>query len=233
MELVIEATDESGPCGLPAFPSRTTAKQNGDPMRDPEMCFELGLAGGTHLDPFYWRNDYVAVEQWSRNIVRDHYVFLVALHEQHEHFARTWDANLGCKAISPKPLRTSAFSASPLPWSGQSDARRSATFHAQPARKEPRIMETTVINATEYRNVSLSLLSESKTNPRRIFEDAALEGTRRKHPHPGRSLAVAGSAPHREWLRDRRRSAAVSGRADGRGRYRARPHRQHERRRKP
>jgi ParB family chromosome partitioning protein len=35
-------------------------------------------------------------------------------------------------------------------------------------------METTVINATEYRNVSLALLSESKTNPRRIFEDAAL-----------------------------------------------------------
>ena len=36
-------------------------------------------------------------------------------------------------------------------------------------------METTVINATEYRNVSLSLLNESKTNPRRIFEDAALK----------------------------------------------------------
>ena len=36
-------------------------------------------------------------------------------------------------------------------------------------------METTVINATEYRNVSLSLLSESETNPRRIFEDAALK----------------------------------------------------------
>jgi hypothetical protein len=32
-----------------------------------------------------------------------------------------------------------------------------------------------VINATEYRNVSLSLLSESKTNPRRIFEDDALK----------------------------------------------------------
>jgi hypothetical protein len=27
-------------------------------------------------------------------------------------------------------------------------------------------METTVMNATEYRNVSLSLLSESKTKPR-------------------------------------------------------------------
>jgi ParB family transcriptional regulator, chromosome partitioning protein len=36
-------------------------------------------------------------------------------------------------------------------------------------------METTVINATEYRNVSLSLLSESKTNPRRTFEDTALQ----------------------------------------------------------
>jgi ParB family transcriptional regulator, chromosome partitioning protein len=36
-------------------------------------------------------------------------------------------------------------------------------------------METIVINATEYRNVSLTLLSESKTNPRRIFEDAALK----------------------------------------------------------
>jgi ParB family chromosome partitioning protein len=36
-------------------------------------------------------------------------------------------------------------------------------------------METQVINATEYRNVPLSLLSESKTNPRRIFEDAALK----------------------------------------------------------
>jgi len=36
-------------------------------------------------------------------------------------------------------------------------------------------METTVINATEYRNVSLSLLSESKTNPRRTFEPIALK----------------------------------------------------------
>jgi ParB family chromosome partitioning protein len=36
-------------------------------------------------------------------------------------------------------------------------------------------METTVINATEYRNVSLSLLTESKTNPRRTFDDVALQ----------------------------------------------------------
>jgi hypothetical protein len=48
----------------------------------------------TLMGTFNWRNDYVAVEQWSRNIFRDHYVYLVALHEQHERFARTWDANL-------------------------------------------------------------------------------------------------------------------------------------------
>jgi ParB family chromosome partitioning protein len=36
-------------------------------------------------------------------------------------------------------------------------------------------METQVINATEYRDVSLPLLSESKTNPRRIFEETALK----------------------------------------------------------
>ena len=94
MALVIEATDESGPSGLPAISVAHYGEQNGDLMRDPEMCFELGMAGGPHLDPWYWRNDYVAVEQWSRNIVGGHYVHLVALHEQHVRFARTWDNNL-------------------------------------------------------------------------------------------------------------------------------------------
>lgn len=36
-------------------------------------------------------------------------------------------------------------------------------------------METTVTNATEYRNVSLSLLTESKTNPRCTFDEVALQ----------------------------------------------------------
>ena len=36
-------------------------------------------------------------------------------------------------------------------------------------------METQIVNATEYRNVSLALLSESKTNPRRTFEAGALK----------------------------------------------------------
>jgi hypothetical protein len=54
MELVIEATDESGPCGLPAISVCHYGEQNGDAMRDPEMMFELGLAGGAHLNPFYY-----------------------------------------------------------------------------------------------------------------------------------------------------------------------------------
>ena len=35
-------------------------------------------------------------------------------------------------------------------------------------------MNTTVTNATEYRNLPLALLTESKSNPRRSFEHNAL-----------------------------------------------------------
>jgi hypothetical protein len=94
MALVIEAVDESGPLGLPALSVCHYGEQNGDPMRDPEMCFELGYAGGTHLIPFSWRNDYVAVEQVSRAIVNGHYVALPQLQEQHERFSQTWDNTL-------------------------------------------------------------------------------------------------------------------------------------------
>jgi len=84
-------------------------KLNSGRTHDPEMCFELGLAGGECLDPFYWRNDYVAVEQWSRNIIRDQYVCLVQLHEQHVRFAKTWDANLAlqgfAEAFTDKSIR--------------------------------------------------------------------------------------------------------------------------------
>jgi hypothetical protein len=92
LALVIEATPEPGPLGLPGLSVAHYGKQNGDPMRDPEMCFELSKAA--RLDPYYWRNDYVAVEQISRSIVRGHYVTLLDLHQQHERFAAEWDRNL-------------------------------------------------------------------------------------------------------------------------------------------
>ena len=94
MALVIEATPEPGPCGSPAISIAHYGEQNGDLMRDPEMCFELGFIDGPHLSAFYYRNDYVGVEQWSRTIVRDQYVYLVSLQQQHERFAKVWDNNL-------------------------------------------------------------------------------------------------------------------------------------------
>ena len=94
MPLFIEAMDESGPCGLPALSVAHSGEQNADLMRDPEMCFELGLAGGAHLNPFYWRNDYVGVEQWSRFITGTDYAFHHALFQEHVSFAKVWDRNL-------------------------------------------------------------------------------------------------------------------------------------------
>ena len=44
MALVIEATPEPGPLGLPGLSVAHYGEQNGDLMRDPEMCFELGMA---------------------------------------------------------------------------------------------------------------------------------------------------------------------------------------------
>ena len=58
------------------------------------MCFELGLAGGAHLNPFSWRNDDVGVEQWSRFITSTDYEFHRALFQEHMSFAEVWDRNL-------------------------------------------------------------------------------------------------------------------------------------------
>jgi hypothetical protein len=92
--LVIEATGESGPSGLPAISVAHYGEQNGYLMRDPEMCFELASEEGPQLDPFYFRNDYIGVEQWSRTIERGHNIHLSRLHEQHKQFAQEWDNNL-------------------------------------------------------------------------------------------------------------------------------------------
>jgi len=100
MELVIEAVDESGPCGLPPLSVAHYGVQNGDAMRDPEMCFELGLAGGAHLNVFYYRNDYAGVEQWSRFIREGNYCYHTQLHQQHQTFAKLWDNNLRVQGFS-------------------------------------------------------------------------------------------------------------------------------------
>ena len=68
MRLVIEVLPERGPDGHVVVSVAHYGEQNGDPMRDPEMLFEVVEEESRQLEfwPFYFRNDYAAVEQWSR-----------------------------------------------------------------------------------------------------------------------------------------------------------------------
>jgi hypothetical protein len=80
-------------------------------MRDPEMCFELSKPPlcSLGLASFYFRNDYLGVEQYSRYRNEENYVFLSDLYQQHEQFARQWDKNLRAQgfleAFTDKSIR--------------------------------------------------------------------------------------------------------------------------------
>jgi hypothetical protein len=111
MALVIEATPEPGPTGLPAISIAHYGEQNGDLMRDPEMCFELSkppLCDLT-LSAYYYRNDYMGIEQWSRFIRDGQYAFHAMLHREHERFATLWDRNISAQgfleAFTDKSIR--------------------------------------------------------------------------------------------------------------------------------
>ena len=107
MSLCIEAVDESGPCGLPAISVCHYGEQNGDLMRDPEMCFEMEIENGfaKRFHPFYYRSDYIGVEQFSvthdgtdpdnKPVCR---ICARMLRQQIE-FARMWDANLAAQGF--------------------------------------------------------------------------------------------------------------------------------------
>ncbi len=57
-------------------------------MRNPEMYFEVSnpFRRALKLALFYYRNDHIRVEQWSRWRERDRYIFYPALYDQHERF---------------------------------------------------------------------------------------------------------------------------------------------------
>jgi hypothetical protein len=88
--LIIDAMDESGPCGLPALSIAHYVRA----LAAPEMCLELSFAGGVHLNPFYYRNDYRGSEEWSRCIDKGHYRYDPVLHHRHETLALLWDFEL-------------------------------------------------------------------------------------------------------------------------------------------
>jgi hypothetical protein len=52
---------------------------------------------------------------------------------------------------------------------------RFTTSNAVQPLKRSYAMNTTIANATEYRNLPLAVLTESKTNLRRTFEETALK----------------------------------------------------------
>ena len=59
------------------------------------------------------RTQYVGVEQFSRAVVRGHYVALSQLHEHHQRFATAWARNLDLQGFA-KPSRTLPFVVRPL-----------------------------------------------------------------------------------------------------------------------
>ncbi len=111
MALVIEATPEAGPLGAPSISVAHYGEQNGDLMRDPEMCFELSKPPlcGLALSAWYYPNDYMGVEQYSRYREGENYVFLPGLYKQHDEFARLWNENLRAQgfleAFTDKSIR--------------------------------------------------------------------------------------------------------------------------------
>ena len=117
-------------------------EQNSDLMRDPEMLFEVvETAGSVSFRPFYFRNDYIGIEQRSRyrddsgTVVRN-----LRLTRELEAFAAMWDRNLGAHGF----LR--AFRQQPC---GQ-DAKTgglNASLAAEPPRGPPACAATTTAKA--------------------------------------------------------------------------------------
>jgi hypothetical protein len=88
---------ERGPDGHVVVSIGHYGEQNSDLMRDPEILFEVVDEPGTQRKfwPFYFRNDYVGFEQWSRR--RDEDGNLLCLPDrtrEMEQFAEVWDRNL-------------------------------------------------------------------------------------------------------------------------------------------
>lgn len=97
MPLCIEDIQTPGPNGWPSLSVAHYGEQNGDAMRDPEMLFELvELDGKTEMMPYYFRNDYVGVEQYSseREPGSGRVLVRPRLKAEHAGFARAWNRNL-------------------------------------------------------------------------------------------------------------------------------------------
>lgn len=84
-----------GPHGLRAISVCHYGEQNGDLMRDPEMCFEVTCGKKVQMYPYSYRNDYMGIEKEVYSEIDGER--LVNLNEQKDQaaFARVWNRNIG------------------------------------------------------------------------------------------------------------------------------------------
>src|SRR6266481_9528343 len=96
MLLVIESLGERGPNGHRALSIAHYGEQNGDAMRDPEICAEIVIENGAaKLWPYYFRNDYAGVERWNRQREADGSMTCRPRETRDlESFMEMWDANI-------------------------------------------------------------------------------------------------------------------------------------------
>ena len=82
-----------GPRGLPALSICHYGEQNGDLMRDPEMCFEIEIEDGLakEFHPYYFRNDYAGFEQ---NAVAERGRIDATMIRSQREFSEVWSRNL-------------------------------------------------------------------------------------------------------------------------------------------
>jgi len=88
-----------GPRGLPALSICHYGELIGNLTRDPEMCFEMEIENGSvkEFHPYYYRNDYVAFEQFAVD-EENRDIDVKAIQSQRE-MAQLWDSNLAAQGF--------------------------------------------------------------------------------------------------------------------------------------
>ena len=71
-------------------------QQNGDAMRDPEMLFALHN-GTRQFIPYYYRNDYCGIEQYSVRWTNEGILLNRRLQADHTTFANQWLRNIAAQ----------------------------------------------------------------------------------------------------------------------------------------
>ena len=169
MELVIEAMDESGPMGLPALSVAHYGEQNGDAMRDPEMCFELGLYG-----EFTWFLSTGATitlaprsgaGTWSQTTT----CTCLSSTPSISGSLRCGTGTCVSRALSRLSTRRNTHAANPLPDLSGGRAAPPLTTTTPPAHRR-----TTMQNSSEFQYIAVDTIHESATNPRRTFDECKL-----------------------------------------------------------